>query len=128
MPQGNVDVLQSAYDAFGRGDIPAVMSVFGDDIDWHAPAVLPQGMDARGQGEVGQFFQRLGSVWEDLKVEVDDFVASGDKVAVVGRASGKLGGSETGYGFVHLWTMENGKAVRFQEYADPPPEVARHGG
>ena len=26
-------------EAFGRGDIPGVMSVFADDIEWHVPAV-----------------------------------------------------------------------------------------
>ncbi len=32
--QTNVDVVQQAYVAFGRGDIPAVLSFLTDDIEW----------------------------------------------------------------------------------------------
>ena len=44
MPGQNVELIQRAYDAFARGYIPEVMSVLADDIEWHVPAVLPQGM------------------------------------------------------------------------------------
>jgi ketosteroid isomerase-like protein len=37
------DVIRHAYDAFGRGDIPAVIEVLADDVDWSLPDLLPQG-------------------------------------------------------------------------------------
>ena len=118
MPEGNAEVIRDGYEAFGRGDIPAVMSILREDVEWHVPTVMPQGMDATGHEGVGGFFQRLGSLWEDLKLEVDDLLTSEDEVAAVGSATGKVGGVERAYGFVHKWTLENGKVVRFHEYVD----------
>jgi len=123
MPEDNVALLRKTYDAFGRGDIPAVMQSFAEDITWHVPAVLPTGGDAKGHEEVGQVFQRIADSWEDFQLEVGDFVASGDRVCVLGRAQGKLDGTRTGYGFVHCWTMRDGVCTDFDEYVDPAPEM-----
>jgi ketosteroid isomerase-like protein len=123
MAQDNVELLQKTYEAFGRGDIATVMESFADDISWHAPAVLPQGSDARGKEEVGGFFQRLVGAWDGLTLVLTDFVASGDRVCVIGQARGRLDGTETGYGFVHCWTIWNGLCTDFEEYVDPAPEL-----
>jgi uncharacterized protein len=123
MAQENLDTVRGAYEAFGRGDVPAVLAVLADDVAWAVPAPLPQAADAHGREEVGAFFERLGSLWEDLSLELDDFVASGDRVCVIGRGSGKVGGRPTGYGFVHAWRLANGKAVRFDEYVQPDAEL-----
>lgn len=125
MAQDNVELLRGTYDAFGRGDVPAVLGNFADDITWHAPAVLPQGGDAKGKEEVGQFFQRLVGLWEGLELDLRDFVASADRVCVIGQASGRLDGTQTGYGFVHCWTVRDGLCVDFDEYVDPAPELLR---
>jgi ketosteroid isomerase-like protein len=119
----NVQMVQSAYQAFGRGDIPGVMENFADDIEWHAPPPLPQAMDARGPEEVGQFFQKVGQNWSDFNVEVDAIVASDDRVCAVGRARGNANGTATGYGFVHSWQVRDGKLARFDEYVAPQPEL-----
>jgi uncharacterized protein len=118
VPEGNVEVVSGAYEAFGRRDIPAVLSIMRDDVEWHVPTLVPQGGDVEGPGGVGQFFQRLGELWDDLDVQVDEYLTSESQVAAVVRASGKLGGSDTSYGAVHLWTLESGKVVRFHEYVD----------
>src|SRR4051812_5353923 len=119
MSDQNVQLVQGAYEAFGRGDVPAVLGVLADDIAWSVPPPLPQAVEAHGRDEVGAFFERLGSIWEGLDIQVTDFVASGDRVCVIGRGSGKVGGEDAGYGFVHAWTLADGKAVRFDEYAQP---------
>lgn len=119
----NIDLLRGTYEAFGRGDIPAVMAVLDENIVWNAPAVLPQAMPVDGRGDVGAFFQKLASTWEDFNLEVDDLVASGDRVCAIGRAGGLLDGKQANYGFVHAWTVRDGICVRFDEYVDPSPEL-----
>jgi uncharacterized protein len=123
MSSDNVELIRPAYDAFAHGDIAGVMAVLSDDIDWHAPAVLPHGRNARGHDEVGQFFAGIVSTWEGLELEIEDFVGAGDRVCVIGRATGSLGGTETGYGFCHCWTVSGDKAARFDEFVDPDPEL-----
>jgi ketosteroid isomerase-like protein len=123
MPNENVELLRRTYEAFGRGDVPAVMESFAEDITWRVPAVLPHGTDANGRQEVGRFFKRLGGMWDDFGLEFGDFVASDDRVCVIGRAQGRLDGAQTGYGFVHCWTVRDGRCTDFEEYVDPAPEL-----
>ena len=123
MSNDNAELLRGAYEAFGRGDIPAVMAVFDENIEWHVPEVLPQGMTVRGRDQVGEFFEKLGSTWQDFGLELDDLVASGDRVCAIGRAGGTLDGKRADYGFVHAWTVRDGSCVRFDEYVDPSPEL-----
>ena len=126
MAQDNVELLRGTYEAFGRGDVPTVLGSFADDITWHVPAVLPTGGDAKGKEEVAQFFQRLVETWkEGLALDLRDYVASGDRVCVIGRAEGRLDGTQTGYGFVHCWTVRDGLCVDFDEYVDPDQEMLK---
>jgi ketosteroid isomerase-like protein len=123
MSEKNVQMVEGAYEAFGRGDIPAILGVLSDDIEWHSPAILPQGIDTVGKEGVTEFFGNVASNWKDLHVEIDGIVASGDHVCAIGRAAGELDGTHTGYRFVHTWTISDGLCARFDEYADPAPEV-----
>jgi ketosteroid isomerase-like protein len=122
----NISMIQGAYEAFGRGDIPALMENFSDDIEWHSPEPLPQHIDARGPDQVGQFFQAVADNWSDLQVDVDDIVASGDRVCAIGHAEGKLNGGDAEYGFVHAWTVRDGKLARFDEYVAPSGALLAH--
>jgi ketosteroid isomerase-like protein len=123
MSDQNLELVRGAYEAFSRGDIPAVLEVLADDVAWTVPPPLPQAAEANGRDEVVRFFERLGGIWQDLDLDLDDFVASGDRVCVIGRGSGKVDGQQAGYGFVHCWTIDGGRAVRFDEYAQPGPEL-----
>jgi hypothetical protein len=53
-------------------------------------------------------------------MEIDDLVDAQSAVLGRGRASGKLNGIPTGYGFVHAFTIRDGRVVRFDEYVAPP--------
>jgi ketosteroid isomerase-like protein len=39
----NVTVVAAAYAAFGRGDVPAILAMMSDDVDWESfgPAAIP---------------------------------------------------------------------------------------
>ncbi|MEA2439923.1 MAG: uncharacterized protein QOH76_1347 [Thermoleophilaceae bacterium] len=123
MSDQNLELIRGGYEAFARGDLPGVLAILADDIAWTVPPPLPQATEARGHEEVGRFFERLLGIWEGLDLEIDDVVASGDRVCVIGRGSGKVDGQQTGYGFVHCWTVAGGRATRFDEYAQPGPEL-----
>ena len=119
----NVELLRTTYEGFGRGDMPAVMAAFADDIEWNSPAVLPHGGRSRGLDWVAGFFERLASTWEDFGIEIDGLFGSGQHVCAVGRAAGNLDGVRTGYGFVRVWTVTDGACRRFDEFVDPEPEL-----
>ena len=117
----NVDVVNGAYESFAVGDVPAVIAALDENVVWDSPSPLPQRGSFRGPDGVGSFFQAVGSSWEGLKLDIQDMLDAGDDVIAIGRGAGTLsaGGASAGYGFAHVFTLRDGKIVRFREYADP---------
>jgi uncharacterized protein len=113
-------VVDDAYSAFGKGDVPAVLDLLSDDVKWSVPDTVPHGRDADGPAQVGEFFGGLGELWSDFGIEIDAITDEGDKVISVGRAAGKLNGTPSSYGFVHVFTVDGDRIVRFDEYVAPP--------
>src|SRR5438067_989465 len=122
MAESPPDVITDLYAAFGRGDIPAILAMVDEDIDWHAPENLPHGGEFHGRDAVGRFFQGLGEQWEDLELELDDLVSSGEHVVALVQINGRLraSGELAGYSSAHAWTVRDGTPVRFAEYVDAP--------
>jgi len=116
----NREVVDQAYAAFGRGDIPALIELIDDDVEWSSPATLPQGGGYRGKDGVLQFFQSVGAAWESLDIETENVDELGsDRVVGVVHGSGSLrGDGPAEYGAVHLFTVRNGKITRFRELVD----------
>ena len=115
-------MIRGVYDAFGKGDIPALLAALDDNIAWRVPENLPHGGDFNGRDAVGQFFQGVGENWDGLQVDVDDIVSGGERVLALTRVQGRLRstGEETGYKAVHAWTVQDGTPVAFDEYVDAP--------
>ncbi len=120
----NSDVINEAYAAFGGGDIPALLALMDDDVDWAVTEILPQGGSFRGRDGAGEFFAGIAREWPELKVDLDYLVSEDDHVIGVGRGEGKLAsGEEADYGFTHVFTLANGKIVHFREYVAPGPAL-----
>jgi len=117
----NVELVQGAYDAFSKGDIPTVVGLLADDVVWHGPETLPHGGTFKGTDEVMSFFQGLGAAWENLGLDVEGISAlGGDQVIALLRADGTRRGSGNadGYGAVHVFSVTDGKISRFREDVD----------
>lgn len=116
----NLDPVNGAYAAFAKGDIPALLELLADDVDWSSPGTLPQGGDYTGKDGALQFFQGIGAAWDSLDVEVESIGEAGDGVVlVVTHLSGtRKGGGPAEYGAAHVFTVRDGKIVRFREYVD----------
>lgn len=116
----NVATVRGAYEAFGRGDVAAVIATLADDVEWSSPLTLPHGGQFKGKAGVGEFFQGIGALWTSLNLTIEGVTAlSADTVVGVVRASGELrSGGPAGYGAAHVFTLTNGNVTRFQEYVD----------
>lgn len=116
----NAAVVQSAYDAFARGDIAAVIELVDDDVQWSSPSTLPQGGHFTGKAGVGEFFQAVGRAWSSLALDVEKVGELGAELVIgVLRADGtRQDGTSSGYGTAHVFTVRNGKITRFREYTD----------
>ena len=114
----NGALIQSAYDAFSRGDVQGAIAVFAEDIFWHVPGRGPLSRAYRGRAEVlgffGHFMELSGGTF---RLQVDDVLAKGDRVVVLCTESARRGGRSWSSPQVHVWTVKGGRATAFREYA-----------
>ena len=120
----NTKVVQDAYAAFGRGDIPALLSYMTDDIHWR-PVIgtaehVPFSGERKGKAGVGEFFKQVAESEDFQQFEPREFVAQGDKVVAIGhyRAVTKVTGKTFESDFVMVFTLREGKVATFQEFTD----------
>ena len=123
MSQQNVDLVRAIYDAFGRGDIAAVVSMMSPDIVWNEAEGVPyaDGNPYRGpDAVVSGVFMRIGSEWDGFAVEPEELLDAGDAVVALGRYRGacKATGRIIDAQMAHVWRVRDGKAASFQQYAD----------
>ena len=85
--QTNVAVLQQGYEAFGRGDIPAVLELLTEDVEWtmQGPSVISFAGTFRGREGIEEFFSLLDETVEFEQFEPRKFIGQGDTVVVLGR-------------------------------------------
>jgi ketosteroid isomerase-like protein len=117
----NLNSVQNGYDAFAKGDIPAVLGFLSSDIEWTEAEGFPYGGTYVGpNGVLEGVFIRLGTAWEDFAVVPDEFIDGGDSVVSLGKYSGtyKTTGKSFQANFAHVWKVKEGKAVRFVQYVD----------
>lgn len=123
MSQENVALVQAIYAAFETGDVPGVVARMSPDIVWNEAENFPYadrnpylGPEAILTG----VFARLGTEWEGFAAIPEEFLDAGDTVVVLGRYQGtyRATGRALDAQLVHVWRVEDGKAVAFQQYTD----------
>jgi ketosteroid isomerase-like protein len=80
----NAKTVQDIYEAFGKGDIPAILSKLAPDVQWEygqqGPSDVPWLQPRRGRDAVGGFFESLGGA--DFHKFVPKQLIEGDGVVV----------------------------------------------
>ena len=117
----NLDSVRGAYDAFAKGDIPAVLGFLNPDVEWTEAEGFPYGGTYVGPEAVLEgVFMRLGTEWEGFAAVPDEFIDGGDVVVALGEYSWsyKATGKSFRANFAHVWKIREWKAVRFVQYVD----------
>ncbi|MFL5948773.1 MAG: nuclear transport factor 2 family protein [Gaiellaceae bacterium] len=126
----NTRLTQSAYEAFGRGDMAALAEVMADDIEWVNPGDPddPNAGTFKGKEAVLGWFGGLASTLDYTTFEPREFIAQNDKVVSLVYSEATV--RDTGRAFVdheaHVWTFRDGQLTRFQNYHDTAAAVAAH--
>ena len=117
-----VELVTRSYEAFARDDLDGVLADMHPEIEWHQAQGLPHGGYYRGLDEVRRnIFEPLDAEWwEEFSADPDEFLDAGSQVVVLGRYRGvaKGTGKRLDVPFVHVWTVEGDKAVRFRQFLD----------
>ena len=118
----NITLVQNMYAAFGRGDIQTIMGHLAPNVEWtlNGPTEIPYSGKKSGPDQVLTFFEALATTQEDQKLTIDEYIAQGDRVATVGRYSAtvKATGKRIDGPVAHIFTVRNGKVIRFLDFVD----------
>jgi ketosteroid isomerase-like protein len=115
----DVEVVTAIYERWRRGD-PAG-ELFDPEIEWSTPH--PDASGLHGREEVLAFIRRYAGTFEDYRMELDEIRDLGGH-QVLARFSesgrGKGSGAETHLSATGVWTVRDGRAIRFRAETDRP--------
>ena len=119
----NIKTIMGVYEAFGRGDVAAILDAVTSDVDWAAeadPAVAPWHGVRHGQQAVAAFFAEFGST-----MEVEEFtpvsIAANDTdvLSVVQfRARSRATGKTAAMNLHHFFKFRDGKIAHYRGTED----------
>jgi ketosteroid isomerase-like protein len=121
MSEQSIEFVEGIYGAFARGDVPAVLGAFAEDIEWYETEGMPYGGLHRGGEAVAQkVFGPISEDLDDFAVRPEELVGSGETVAAIVRytGTGKATGKQLDLPAVHVWDIRDGKAARFRQFID----------
>ncbi|MHA6780380.1 nuclear transport factor 2 family protein [Pseudonocardia saturnea] len=116
-----LQVVRATYEAFGRGDIPAVLSHWHPQIAWTEPAGSPYaGTHTGPQAVVDNVFADLTVTWTGFTVTPDEYIDAGDIVVVLGHFTGAYTATGKSFRvrFAHIVRVRDGLVTTFESIAD----------
>jgi len=119
--QENVQIVKDFFAALGRRDKQSLLALSAEDIEWIIPGEdWPLAGTHRGDAGLADLLQKASDTLETSYPEPPKFVAQGDRVLVVGFASGKVKANNRTFEdhFVFAITVRNGKLTNIREYVD----------
>lgn len=118
-----IQVVQELYAAFARADMPAILNLLDEEVDWHfvgRPQDIPFAGQRQGHAQMIDFFVTIAETCNVLEFGPHEVIALGDHVLVLGheqvqvKATGRI--FETDW--AHFFTVRDGKIVRLREFYD----------
>src|SRR5262245_60502636 len=109
--QNPAGVVQSVYDAFGRGDIASLLDKIDPqaEVVFEGPPTIPWAGNRRGRDAWAKFFQTVAENLDDVTLTMAVFAAQGDHIVAAGRYQGRVKktGKRIDSPLVHLWTIRS---------------------
>ncbi|NJN83625.1 MAG: nuclear transport factor 2 family protein [Caldilineaceae bacterium] len=131
--QENIQVVNNLYMAFGRGDMPAILNVLAQDVDWlfvGRPEDVPFAGSRQGHEQMMEFFTIVGHTVDVLEFGPREIMAFDDKVLVLGHERVRVKATDQVFetDWAHLFTVQNGKITHLREYYDTATMAAAFHG
>ena len=117
----NVQTVKDFLAAMGGGDKQRLLALAAEDIEWIIPGEdWPLAGTHRGHAGLVDVLQKANETVETSFPEPPEFVAQGDRVLVVGVATGKIKATNRAFkdDWVFAITVRNGKLTNIREYID----------
>jgi ketosteroid isomerase-like protein len=117
----NVQIVKDFFAAMGSYNEQDLLALATEDIEWIIPGEdWPLAGTHRGHAGLADLLQKANETVETSYPEPPEFIAQGDRVLVVGFATGRI--KATNRKFEDHWvfaiTVRNGKLTNVREYID----------
>lgn len=110
-------VVSSIYQAFGRGDLPAILALLDDRVRWQfiGPRGLPITGSFVGRDAAAGWFGAVAAHEGVQAFEPREMIDAGRHVTVLGweRTQALPAGAVFETEWAHVWTVEDGRVTRF---------------
>ncbi|MES1177897.1 MAG: nuclear transport factor 2 family protein [Myxococcales bacterium] len=119
--QENVQLVKDFFAAMGGGDERSLLALSAEDIEWIIPGEgWPLAGTHRGHAELAAVLRKASEELETTYPAPPEFVAQGDRVLVVGVATGQIKATNKPFkdDWVFAITVQNGKVKKIREYID----------
>lgn len=122
MHRENTDIVRGIYEAFGRGDIAAVLDTLDPAIEWIEPESrhLPfAGVHHGTTAVVENVFATVPVLWDEFRLVPDEFLGVDGTVVVTGEFRVRpKSGVPFRTPFAHVWKLRDEKVVSLSNYMD----------
>jgi ketosteroid isomerase-like protein len=119
--QENVQIVKEFFAALGRRDKQGLLALSAEDIEWIVPGEgWPLAGTHRGHAGLENLLQKANETVETSYPEPPEFIAQGDRVLVVGFATGRIKATNRTFedNWVFAITVRNCKLTNVREYID----------
>jgi ketosteroid isomerase-like protein len=114
MTHTNEELVRRGYEAFVKGDMEAVRSLFADDIVWHVGGRSPLAGDYTGADEVLGFLAKtMELTGGTFGLEIHDVLANEEHGIALVVARGERDGKSLEDRQVHVLHLRDGKVIAF---------------
>src|SRR6266581_3299439 len=117
----NAQIVKNFLAALGRRDKQGLLALSAEDIEWIIPGEdWPLAGTHRGHAGLENLLRKANETVATSFPEPPEFVAQGDRVLVVGSASGRIKATNRTFedDWVFAITVRNGKLTNIREYID----------
>jgi ketosteroid isomerase-like protein len=133
--EANVGALKEAFRRWHEtkaGGVQHWLDLMADDVCFRSLAGGAPGMDftrdRHSRADVARYFEEMSAEWEMVHFTPDEFIAQGERVAVVGRCGwrSRKTGTVAESLMAHFFTFRDGRIVDVLEFFDTAKAVAAH--
>lgn len=110
----NVELVRAIYEAWNAG--ASTDDLIAPDLEYVNPPYAVEVGTVQDRAALG----RVLDVYPNFSIELEQLIDAGDDVVVIGIARGTgASGVEVQWRQGYVWTVRDGKAVRFKWFNDP---------
>jgi uncharacterized protein len=114
MSQENLEVIRSIYRAWSANE--SARDLIDPGLEYVNPSYAVESGTRHDRGAL----REIRKVYPDFRVEPERFVDAGEEIVVIGIARGtSASGLEAQWRQGYVWTVRDGRAIRFRWFNDP---------